>query len=60
MFEKIKIGLVYICMMIVFSIIFPIILILYIQERPWKRRKMSEEEKKRLEEKFRLGYISLV
>ena len=60
MMERIKIALLYICMMIVFSIIFPIILILYIQERPWKRQKMSEEERRRLEEKFRLGYISII
>ena len=61
MFEKIKIGLLYIGATLFMSIALLIIIPLFlVEEKPWKRRKMSEEERKRLEEKFRLGYISLV
>lgn len=60
MFEKIKIGLLYIGATLFMSIALLIIIPLFlVEEKPW-RRKMSEEEKRRLEEKFRLGYISLV
>jgi len=60
MLEEIKAGLLCICGAVIFLAIIPVVFVLYlIEEKPWRRR-LSEEEKQRLEEKFRLGYISII
>jgi len=60
MFEKIKGKLLCIgAAMILFLVLLVVVPLYLIEEKPWKQ-KLSEEERRKLEEKFRLGYISII